>query len=266
MKEKYDKHAYYLAAVQDPISDVERISKIYREIFKKDALSLREDFSGTYALSCCWVQSSKNRSALAIDLDPEAIAYGDNRYRANLSDDEQSRVESSVSNSLQTTSPKDIIATFNFSYCLLTSRALLLEYFKHAYSSLNEEGMLILDIFGGSDSEIPEIQEREVDDHDHLESFLFEFERKDFNPISRIANYGIHFKFNNGDEYLDAFTYCFRMWSIPEIRDLLAEAGFSSSKVYWEDFDEEGLGNGEFYQTESEENSVNWSAYIVGIK
>ena len=49
---------------------------------------------------------------------------------------------------------------------------------------------------------------------------------------------------------MDAFTYEFRMWSITEIRDLFEEAGFSKSLVYWEGFDEDGLGNGEFHATE----------------
>lgn len=267
MKKKIlDKHALYLASVQDPIGDVERVSKIYRDIFKRDGESFREDFSGTFALSCCWVQSSNARSAIAIDNDSETIQYGVENYLSNLSENEQSRIDARVSDALVTTEKVDIVATFNFSYCLLHKRSTLLEYFKHVYNSLNTEGMIILDIFGGSDSEIPEVQERDVDNQEFIESFLFEFERKDFNPVSRISNYGIHFKYSDGTELLDAFTYEFRMWSITEIRDLLEEAGFSTSKVFWEDFDEEGYGNGEFYETSKEENSVNWSAYIVGVK
>ncbi len=265
-KKILDKHALYLASVQDPISDVRRISKIYQELFKRKAITLREDFSGTFALSCCWVQSEKERTAIAIDNDRDTIEYGVSNYQNNLHEDESARIDARVCDALVTTDPVDIIATFNFSYCLLHKRARLLEYFSHVYNSLNKEGMIILDIFGGSDSEIPEVQERDIDEHEFIEPFLFEFERKDFNPISRIANYGIHFKYSDGTELIDAFTYEFRMWSITEIRDLLEEAGFSTSKVFWEDFDEEGLGNGEFYETEVEVNSINWSAYIVGIK
>ncbi len=261
-----DKHALYLASVQDPISDVSRVSKIYISIFNKEALSFREDFSGTFALSCCWVQSSSERTAISIDIDEETIEYGTKNYLSNLSSSEQARILPVVGNAITTTDSVDIIATFNFSYCLLHERKTLLKYFKHAYKSLNDDGMLILDIFGGSDSEIPEVQERDIDNHDHIAPFLFEFERKDFNPITRIANYGIHFKYESGEEIIDAFTYEFRMWSITEIRDLLDEAGFSRVKVFWEDCDSEGFGNGEFYETESEENSVNWNAYIVGIK
>jgi SAM-dependent methyltransferase len=264
-KQTTDRHALYLASVQDPMSDIERVSKIYHENFGKRALSFREDFSGTFALSCCWVQSDEDRSAIAIDIDHETIEYGKKNYYANLSKSEQERLEVIEGNAIVETDKVDVVATFNFSYCLLHKRAELLEYLKKVHQSLNREGMLILDIFGGSESEIPEVQERDIDNCDYISPFLFEFERKDFNPITRLANYGIHFKYPDGTELLDAFKYHFRMWSITELRDLLEEAGFSKSLVYWEDFDDEGYGNGAFYKTEKEENTYNWNAYIVGL-
>ncbi|EQC43160.1 hypothetical protein [Bacteriovorax sp. DB6_IX] len=264
-KKTLDRHALYLASVQDPVSDVQRVSDIYSEIFGKRALSFREDFSGTFALSCCWVQSDKQRSAIAIDIDEETVDYGLKNYHANMSCDEQSRTQVIKGNAIAITDPVDIVATFNFSYCLLHERRTLLEYFQKVRESLNEKGMLIMDIFGGSESEIPEIQERDIDNCEYIAPFVFEFERKDFNPITRLANYGIHFKYEDGEAITDAFTYHFRMWSITEIRDLLEEAGFAKSYVYWEDFDEEGFGNGSFYQSEEEENTLNWNAYIVGV-
>jgi hypothetical protein len=183
-----------------------------------------------------------------------------------MSQDEQSRLSPKLQDAITKTEAVDIVATFNFSYCLIHERALLLEYLKKVHASLNKQGMMILDLFGGSESETPEVQEREIDNNDQILPFTFEFERKSFNPISRISNYGIHFKYKDGTEMIDAFTYEFRMWSITEIRDLFKEAGFSNSKVYWEAFDEEGFGNGSFYSTEKEENSLNWNSYIVGIK
>lgn len=261
-----DKHALYLASVQDPVSDVERVSNIYKGHFSREALSFREDFSGTFALSCSWVQSNDKRSSISIDIDHETIEYGKKNYLANMSADEQSRMEVIEGDALVKTSPVDIIATFNFSYCLLHKRAELLDYLKKCHASLNEKGMMIIDIFGGSDSEIPEVQERDIDNCEYITPFIFEFERKDFNPVTRLANYGIHFKYPDGTELVDAYTYHFRMWSITELRDLFEEAGFSRSIVYWEDFDDEGFGNGEFYPTEEEENSVNWNAYIVAIR
>jgi hypothetical protein len=248
------------------MGDIKRISKIYRDIFSKEALFLREDFSGTFALSCCWVQSDSKRSAIAIDNDKPTLDYGKKNYLSGMSSEEQNRLTPKLGDAITKTDLVDIIATFNFSYCLIHERAKLLEYFKKAHASLNDQGIMILDLFGGSESETPEIQERDIDNNDQILPFIFEFERKSFNPISRISNYGIHFKYQDGTELMDAFTYEFRMWSITEIRDLFKEAGFSKSVVYWEGFDEDGFGNGEFYATEKEENSLNWNSYIVGIK
>ena len=56
------------------------------------------------------------------------------------------------------------------------------------------------------------------------------------------------------------------MWSIPEIRELLEEAGFKSSVVYWEGTDKDGDGDGEFYQVTEGEECESWIAYIVGVK
>lgn len=261
-----DIHSLYLASVQDPLSDVNRVSKIYSEIFSKQALSLREDFSGTFALSCCWVQSDSKREAIAIDNDKSTLDYGIKNYLGSMSDDQQERLSAKLSDAIIQTAPVDIVATFNFSYCLLHNRETLLSYFKKVHASLNDSGMMIIDLFGGSDSEITEVQERDIDNNDQIQPFTFEFERKTFNPITRIANYAIHFKYPDGTELIDAFTYEFRMWSITEIRDLFKEAGFSDSKVYWEDFDDEGFGNGNYYASEDEENTVNWNSYIVGLK
>ncbi len=261
-----DKHALYLASVQDPTSDIQRISEIYKDLFSKEALSFREDFSGTFALSCCWVQSSDHRSALAIDIDHETIEYGKKNYLENLSEDEKLRLEVIEGDAIRVTEKVDTIATFNFSYCLLHTRKVLLQYLKNCHQSLNDEGLLILDIFGGSESEDLEVQEREIDNNDFISPFIFEFERKSFDAITRLAHYGIHFKYPDGSEIMDAFKYHFRTWSITELKDLLEEAGFSKSLVFWEDCDKEGFGNGKFYQSKTEENSVNWNAYVVGVK
>ncbi len=261
-----DKHALYLASVQDPLSDVQRMNDIFMEVYDKAAMSLREDFSGTFALSCCFVQSARERSALALDIDEEALSYGKKNYLAHLTKGEQERLTVLRQNSISTTVKVDLIAAFNFSYCLIHKRSELVEYFRHCHASLNDKGLLILDIFGGSDSEIPEVQERHIDNSDYIAPFLFEFVREDFNPVNRLANYTINFKYDEGPQLLKAFHYHFRHWSIPELRDCLEEAGFSKSLVYWEHCDAEGYGNGQYYSTEEEENSLNWNSYIVGLK
>ena len=61
-----------------------------------------------------------------------------------------------------------------------------------------------------------------------------------------------------------AFTYDWRLWTLPEIRELLIDCGFSQTTVYWEGTDPEtGEGNGEYSATESGDDDPSWIAYIV---
>ena len=55
------------------------------------------------------------------------------------------------------------------------------------------------------------------------------------------------------------------MWGFAELRELLLEAGFKSTKAYWEEDDDEGEGSGEFYATETAENCDAWVGYIAAL-
>ena len=54
---------------------------------------------------------------------------------------------------------------------------------------------------------------------------------------------------------------------LPEIQELLLEAGFSDTVIYWEGTDDEtGEGDGEWAVSKRGEACEGWVAYIVGIK
>jgi hypothetical protein len=63
-----------------------------------------------------------------------------------------------------------------------------------------------------------------------------------------------------------AFTYDWRLWTIPELRELLAEVGFKHVRVFWETVDDDGDGTGEFEPTEKEENQESWLVYLAAEK
>jgi len=64
-----------------------------------------------------------------------------------------------------------------------------------------------------------------------------------------------------------AFSYRWRLWTLPEIRELLGEAGFRDVVVYWEGTDEETEeGNGEWEVSTRGEACPAWVAYLVGMK
>ncbi len=62
-----------------------------------------------------------------------------------------------------------------------------------------------------------------------------------------------------------AFTYDWRLWSIPEVRECLLEAGFSKVEIWWDPVEDDEKDD--YYRvSEEEENQEGWLVYIVGIK
>jgi len=73
----------------------------------------------------------------------------------------------------------------------------------------------------------------------------------------------IHFRFPDGTELKNAFTYDWRLWTVPELREALANAGFRKVTVWWEGSDEEGGGDGNFRPVQHGEACAGWIAYLV---
>lgn len=260
-KKPFDKHTYYERAVQNPQNEVDFFNEKFQEIRKRKPFTLREDFCGTAAISCKWVDQSPKHLAYGIDLDPDPIKYGKENHLAKLGKEAQARMQYIEGNVLSSDSPKvDITFAFNFSYFIFKKRSELLEYFKSAYESLNEDGVFFVDIFGGPDSQTVMT---DVIKHD---GFKYYWECQKFNPITNECRFAIHFKLKGEKKRKDVFVYNWRMWTMMEIRELMLEAGFSKTLAYWEGEDEEGDGNGEFYLSEEEENCDAWVTYIAAIK
>jgi hypothetical protein len=135
-----------------------------------------------------------------------------------------------------------------------------LKYLKGCYQALAEPGVVILDCFGGPNCLEPNEEETEHDD------FSYFWDQDSYNPVTNEATFHIHFKRPGEARRERVFSYDWRMWSIAELRDLLTEAGFSKTLVYWEGSDDEGEGNGEFTISEVGDECETWLAYVVGVK
>jgi SAM-dependent methyltransferase len=260
---EYNKYWYYEKSVQNPENEVEFFNDKFVELRNRDALTLREDFCGTAAISCQWAAQSEKHFSWGVDLDPEPIAYGKEVHLAKIDSDAQKRMKYLEANVLDSPTPKvDITFAFNFSYFIFKKRSDLLNYFKAAYESLNDDGVFFLDIFGGPDS----IQENEdIIEHGH---FDYHWECQKFNPLTNDCRFAIHFKRDGEKMKKDQFIYEWRMWGIAEIVDILIEAGFKDAKTYWEedDPDDEEAGSGEFYLSDDEDQCEAWVTYIAAIK
>lgn len=259
--EKFDKYKYYKDSVQSPENDVVFFNELYKKIYGKEALVLREDFCGTFAICCEWTKLAPNKRAIGIDLDKEPIDYGFKTNFVCLNEDQKSRVEILQQNVLSPELPQaDIIAALNFSYFLFKQRSQLKDYFTNAYNTLKPDSLFVIDCFGGPAAQV---QNEEETEH---EGFSYFWDQDSFNPINNHAVFNIHFQVEGQKKITNAFTYDWRMWSLPELQDIMTEVGFKDVHVLWEANGEDGEGNGEFYRADVGEDCEAWVAYVVGKK
>lgn len=258
----FDKYDYYIQSVQQPDEDVKFFRDTYREIIGRTPHVLREDFCGTYSLCCEWAKLGAKFTAHGLDLDEEPIEYGTKHYYSKLKPAEKKRVMVHHMNVMDPRAPKaDIINALNFSYFIFKKRLQLKKYLKSCLKSLKDDGILILDCFGGSECQ------GAIEDATKHAGFTYYWDQESFDPVTYHAKFHIHFKVKGKKKIKRVFTYDWRMWTIPEVRDLLDEVGFSESYVYWEGTEEGSEeGNGEFTRVEVGEDCESWIAYVVGRK
>lgn len=256
-----EKYRLYEASVQNPESDIAFINKEYNRIHGRKPLTLREDFCGTGMMACAWTKQSEKHFSWGIDLDPEPLAYGEKYHFDLLTLEEQKRATFIRGNVLNNYKFKtDVVVAFNFSYFLFKERNLLLKYFKQVRKHLKKNGAFFIDLFGGTEARMP-LEEKVK--HKHHTYF---WDCESYNPLTAECRYRIHFQtHDDGQKHLNVFTYDWRMWDPQELRDILADAGFKKSYIYWEGVDKHGHGDGKFVATNVAENCESWVTYICAI-
>ena len=253
---KFDKYFHYKESVQSPEEDVDFFIRTYKKLCGKEPLSFREDFCGTFAVGTAWVRSGAQRKAVVVDHDKKPLDYGKARHRAALSKTEQKRLcilnKSVLSLRLP---PTDIVSVSNFSYFVFKEREMLLRYFRSARQKT--KGLFILDIFGGPDAF------QDMEESIPHKNFTYYWEQSRFNPLDNTARFAIHFKRRGEKKRKNVFIYHWRVWSLPEIKDLLKEAGFQEIFIYMEDTDADGEGTGAFRKRSRDSACDTYIAYIV---
>ncbi len=261
MAEQADIHELYEEAVQSVEHEVEFMQTTFNEIRGRTAHVFREDFCGTASASCQWVRQGEAFQAIGVDIDPAVLEWGRRNRLSRLPAADQARVSLIEGDVMAAdTPPADVLAAFNFSYFIFDTRDKLRAYFERAYAALRDDGVFFVDLFGG-----PEAQEEMREKTKH-KGFTYIWHQAKFHPVTHFIRCHIHFRFKDGSKIKRAFTYEWRLWSAPEIREVLAEAGFKKTTLYWEGEDEDGEGNGEFTPEEKGEADLAWIAYIVAEK
>ena len=259
LADKADRHDLYQRAVQDVVAEIDFVEQTWASLRARPAEFLREDFCGTANAACEWVGRGDGHYAVGVDLDAEVLEWGERNNVNTLSPDARQRVELIEDDvrELQL-EPADIILAMNFSYYLFKTRAGLREYFGRVLAGLAPDGLFCLDAFGGYDGP------RELEEPREVEDFTYIWDQASFNPIDSSITCHIHFEFPDGSRMDRAFSYDWRLWTLPEIREVLLEAGFQQVDIYWEGWNEKSDGgNGVFEITKVAEADAGWVCYIV---
>jgi SAM-dependent methyltransferase len=252
-----DRHALYQLAVQNPEFEVELASKLFARRAGREARSLREDFCGTAILCAEWVKSHPARTATGIDIDPEVLAWGREHNIVPLGEDAE-RVRLIEGDVREADGERhDVLVALNYSYFCFQDRPTLRAYFETAKRHLADDGLFLLDLFGGWES-VQVLEEKRK-----LKGFKYIWHQAEYDPITAHFLGHIHFEFKDKSRIEEAFTYDWRLWTIPELRELLAEAGFPYVEVLWEGEDEDGESNGEFDPVTKAENDPGFNAYLA---
>jgi len=262
LAERADRHDLYQRAVQAAEPECDFISETFQSLRRRPARSLREDFCGTALVAAEWVRRSRANSAVGVDLDPEVLAWGREHNIATLTPKQQERIRLIESDVLTARTPaSDVVLAMNFSYWLIKDRPGLLRYFKRVYRALVDDGVFFLDAFGGYDCY------KVCTEKTEHKGFTYVWRQAAFHPVTSECECHIEFRFKDGSAIRPAFSYTWRMWTLPEIRELLAEAGFGPVTVHFQGFDDEtGEPNGVFTPSATGEADASWLAYIVAEK
>jgi len=258
-----DRHLLYQRAVQAPETDAAFYSRWFRKYTGRPLRLLREDFCGTAVLACHHVKLHRDNRAIGVDLHWPTLAWGRiHNVRKLLDPAQQRRLLLLQKDVLDVRSPRaDAIVAVNFSYSVFKTRRQLAAYLRNCYRALAPGGILFLDAWGG-----PDVQRRATD-VTRLRGFAYEWEQRRYDPISHEITCAIHFAFPDGSRLRDAFVYDWRLWTLAELRELFAAAGFRDVHVLWEGTDRKtGRGNGVFRRKEKGDMDEAWISIVVGRK
>ncbi|XP_047976418.1 uncharacterized protein LOC125218720 [Salvia hispanica] len=167
--------------------------------------------------------------------------------------------------------PRDIVCAFNYSCCCLHSRKELILYFKHALNTLSRKGgIFVMDLYGGTSSEgVLRLQRR-------FPNFTYVWEQAEFDIIQRKTRISLHYNLHKQKRKIrHAFSYSWRLWSLPEVKDCLQEAGFSSVHFWIRSMPDsgqirrtDGFSAGrdiKYEEATSFQQQDSWNAYVVAV-
>ncbi len=267
-----DRHVLYEAAVQGVEYDLDFFSRVYRRTRGGRFTRFREDFCGTAAMSCAWARRARDHRAWAVDLDAGTLDWARAHHLPYLRSAAR-RLALVHADVRHARVPRvDVIAAMNFSWWVFHERAALLEYLRAARRALASGGLLFANAFGGSDAmgaltETRRIPGSQGPDGERVPPFTYVWEQAAFNPVDHRLRCHIHFQLRDGRALERAYTYDWRLWTLPEVREAMLEAGFADVQVWVEGWDERRDRPDETYHLRTRfAQQAGWLAVVVGVR
>ncbi len=215
-----DKHDLYELAAQSPA----RVAAFLRGLHpaKRDTLTLGEDFCGSGAIARAWAAMGEGFRAVCVDTDASALRALERRCAPEI----RERITLRAKDVRRAADPADVVAALNFPLGYWWTRGDLLRYLRRARSRLRTRGVFVADTYGGAEAFGVGRYARSLPG-----GVRYEWEQRSADArTGRVVN-AMHFRFG-GRWRRDVFTYHWRLWSIPELRDAYADAGFRACEVY----------------------------------
>jgi len=257
LAERCDKYQAYELALQSPEVDVELLQQIYKQARGRKAHHLREDFCGSAATLRAWLEQGSQFTGEGYDIDAEVLEWGRRSHFAPIGRRARRAALRHADVRQRSLRAPDIRCVFNFSYWLFLERREVLEYFRKARADLGKDGVFVVDLHGGAEVFSEEEQVTDCGD------FQLVCHQTGVCPLDHTANLAFHFRFPDGSEMRDAFQYRWRIWSLPEVSDILREAGFTDIRCHWHiDEDQETR----YELTRSGYNDPAWIACLAALK
>lgn len=203
---------------------------LLRAIHGGEPRVLAEDFCGSASVSREWIKR-EGCSAIAADIDPVPLARA--RDRCGSHSLRLERRDVIRDDSLP--GPADVIFVGNFSIGEIHDRPTLVRYLRRSHDRLSPRGVFICDTYGGESAfRMGAVTRRHAAPDGAIVHYTWEQRRAD--PATGMVENALHFRVQRAGEIVldlpDAFTYRWRLWSIPELRDAMAEAGFVATSVH----------------------------------
>ncbi|HEY4002055.1 MAG TPA: class I SAM-dependent methyltransferase [Candidatus Xenobia bacterium] len=261
----------YELAVQDADTEVGYFERTFRRYRGRQPHVMREDFCGTSALSLSWIQK-RNHRAIAIDLDLPTLDWVAQHRLSKLPPSVAGRLRQVHGDVRKGSGERvDLVCGMNFSYMILKTRPALLQWLRCAYRELVSDGILFMDLFGGQATMQDNQLERSVE-HPHVlprmyRNFTYEWRQDGFDALTHQSTCSINFRFPDGSCLDRAFTYDWRLWTCPELRDALHEAGFQDVRFLQCKVSKAGTEIDRYFEPKQLTSTAEtWWLYVVALK